>query len=387
MRAAGWDGSSPSSDLDVAFLSRPAPVTSAVDLLLDGLARLTTEGYAAGAPTLMRALAASGGTHVRGGRAALALARLRVARALADDASWDELRVDSCGWPVRPARFAASRRPERALRRPARRRGIRLRDVAARRDERGLEATGSHLRPHGAVWLAVWRGRRSDGLGADRGPRDEVLQRGEGFWMSDTEWTRSILYLGLGRYEEALSAAERAGEDPPDLGLSTWAWPELIEAAARSGHADRAAEALRRLAEIARACGTGLGLGARGALARAGVRGRRRRAPSPRSDRTARSDADSSGARPRAHLLYGEWLRRERRRVDAREQLRLAHDMFAGMGAEAFAERARRELLATGRTVRKRSVDTLDELTAQEAQIAQLAGDGGTNPEIGAQLF
>ena len=204
--------------------------------------------------------------------------------------------------------------------------------------------------------------------------------------MSDTEWTRAVLYIGLGRYEEALAAAERAVEDPEELGLSTWAWPELIEAAARSGNADRAAEPLCRLADIARACGTEWALGLE-------ARSRALLAEGDAAERLYREAIERLGrtrirvALARAHLLYGEWLRRERRRVDAREQLRTAHAMFAEMGAEGFAERARGELLATGETVRKRSVETLDDLTPQEAQIARLASEGRTNPEIGAQLF
>jgi DNA-binding CsgD family transcriptional regulator len=161
---------------------------------------------------------------------------------------------------------------------------------------------------------------------------------------------------------------------------------ELIEAAARSGHAERATGPLAQLAEIAHAAGTDWALGthARGAamLAEGATAERLYRAAIERLSRI-----NTRATLARTHLLYGEWLRRENRRVDAREQLRVAHVMLAGMGMEAFAERARRELLATGETVRKRTVDTLDELTPQEVQVARLAAGGQTNPEIGAQLF
>ena len=194
-----------------------------------------------------------------------------------------------------------------------------------------------------------------------------------------------MLYNGLGRYKDAHAAAERACEHD-DLGLFAWPLVELVEASARSGSLDVAAAALRRLEERTRAAGTDWALGiearsralltdgdAADALYREAI------------ERLARGRIAVHLAR--AHLLYGEWLRREHRRLEAREQLRAAHESLAAMGAQAFAERARGELLATGETVRKRTVETRDELTAQEAQIARLARDGRTNPEIGAQLF
>ena len=164
--------------------------------------------------------------------------------------------------------------------------------------------------------------------------------------------------------------------------------PELIEAAARSGQPERAAPRLAQLAEIARAAGTDWALGthARAAAMLAEGAGAERLYKEA-IDRLSRIHMRGSQTLARAHLLYGEWLRREHRRVDAREQLRIAHGMLADMGAEAFAERARRELQATGETVRKRTVETLDELTPQEVQVARLAADGQTNSEIGAQLF
>ena len=161
---------------------------------------------------------------------------------------------------------------------------------------------------------------------------------------------------------------------------------ELIEAAARSGQAERAAGPLAQLAEIAHAAGTDWALGTHARAAAMLAEGQ----AAERLYREAierLSHVKTRATLARAHLLYGEWLRREHRRVDAREQLRVAYTMLSDMGMEAFAERARRELLATGETVRKRTVETLDDLTAQEVQVARLAADGQTNPEIGAQLF
>jgi DNA-binding CsgD family transcriptional regulator len=165
-----------------------------------------------------------------------------------------------------------------------------------------------------------------------------------------------------------------------------WALPELVEAAARCGRPEVAGGAVERLAERTRAAGTDLALGIE-ARVRALVceRTLAEELHVEAVDRLGRSRFALDLAR--AHLLYGEWLRREQRRTDAREQLRTAHEMFASMGAEAFAQRARRELLATGETVRARTPDTGVHLTAQEAQIAQLARAGLSNPEIGARLF
>ena len=190
----------------------------------------------------------------------------------------------------------------------------------------------------------------------------------------------------VGRYEDALTAAGRAAEYPAELGFATLVLPELVEAAVRTGQSDRAAAALLRLADGAEASGTdwGLGMVARcGALLSEGqeAEGLYREAV----ERLGRTRMGMELAR--AHLLYGEWLRRESRRVDAREQLRAAHEMFTRFGADAFAERTRRELLATGEKVRRRLDETRGQLTPQEEQIARLAATGETNQEIGAQLF
>ena len=192
-----------------------------------------------------------------------------------------------------------------------------------------------------------------------------------------------LLHNGHGHYGEALAAAQQACEHE-DVMYYGWALVELIEAGVRSGRPDEAVAALDRLSERTRASGTEWALGIE-ARCRGLLSDDEASSTSESVERLARSRATLELARSR--LLYGEWLRRENRRVDAREQLRAAHEMFSRMGAEAFAERARRELSATGETVRKRTVETVDELTAQEAQVARLAAQGRTNPEIGALLF
>jgi ATP/maltotriose-dependent transcriptional regulator MalT len=183
-----------------------------------------------------------------------------------------------------------------------------------------------------------------------------------------------------------MAAAERASEHPEDLAFYNWGLVELIEAANRSGNPERASAALERLADITRASGTdwALGVEARSrALLSDGDTGERLYVEA--IERLARTRMRVELAR--SHLLYGEWLRRERRRVDAREQLRTALEMFTSMGTEAFAGRAERELLATGERVRKRTVETREDLTSQEARIARLAGDGLSNADIGGRLF
>jgi ATP/maltotriose-dependent transcriptional regulator MalT len=195
-----------------------------------------------------------------------------------------------------------------------------------------------------------------------------------------------VLYNGLGRYEDALAAAQRATQNPWVLGLSNWALVELVEAAERSGKRDIAVDAHRRLADLTGASGTdwALGVEARShAMVSEGDE-----AEELYRESTARLGRTRIRAElARAHLVYGEWLRRERRRGDAREELRTAHQVLEAMGMEAFAERARRELRATGETVAKGAVVAPGALTSQEAQVALLARDGLSNPEIGVRLF
>jgi ATP/maltotriose-dependent transcriptional regulator MalT len=199
-------------------------------------------------------------------------------------------------------------------------------------------------------------------------------------------WASAVLYNGLARYEDAARSARQATSSPVGFWVSAWALPELVEAAMRVGDVDLARDALERLAATTQPAGTDFALGIE-ARSRALLR------DGSAADNLYRQAIDRLGRtqlRPelaRAHLLYGEWLRREGRRVNAREQLHAAYDQFTTIGMEAFAERTGRELAATGEKARKRSPDTRDELTPQERQIARLARDGLSNPEIGAQLF
>jgi DNA-binding CsgD family transcriptional regulator len=366
--------------------SRDVPL--ACTLLLEGLAILTTVGYTAGAPLLRRALDVFR-TEPMSDEHALRWGWLacRMARGLGDDAAWEEL----TGRQVRLARGtgALSLLPIALTERFGQQ--LMIGDLAAAEalmveTEAVVEASGSHLAPQGAIALAAWRGREAEALELIEASRNEVLSRGEGLWLIAVEWASAVLFNALGRYEEALAAAEAAIEHPYELGVSTWVPTELIEAAVRSGHTERAGAALLRLHKISHASGTNWALGVEArsrALLSSGDEAERlyREAISLLSRTSIRV------ALARAQLLYGEWLRREGRRIDAREQLRSAHHAYSEMGMEAFADRALRELSATGETVRKRSVETVTDLTAQELQIARLAVSGRTNPEIGAQLF
>jgi DNA-binding CsgD family transcriptional regulator len=234
--------------------------------------------------------------------------------------------------------------------------------------------------------LAAWRGRQDETPALiEAGDRDSIA-RGEGRTIGAGDYAAAVLYNGRGRYADALAAARRSSEHPEELVFSTWGSFELIEAATRTGRPDLAAGALEQLTAATRTAGTDWALGAE-AYSRALLSDDDVAEDLYREaiERLARTRARAWLAR--AHLVYGEWLRRQRRRLDAREQLRTAHELLAAMGAEGFAERAARELLATGETVRKRSAETSDGLTAQESQIARLARDGLSNPEIGARLF
>jgi DNA-binding CsgD family transcriptional regulator len=215
---------------------------------------------------------------------------------------------------------------------------------------------------------------------------EQVADVRQGIAATTARWAAAILYNGLGRYEDARAAAQEAISAPLDMFAAMWSLPELVESAARTEAADVARDAVERLTETTRPAGTNWGLGVEArsrALVSEGpvAEGFYREAVERLRRTKLRADL------ARSHLLYGEWLRRAHRRVDARAQLRAAHDHFTSMGMDAFAERARTELFATGGKSRRRTVETRDELTTQERHIAQLARDGLSNPEIGARLF
>ena len=247
-------------------------------------------------------------------------------------------------------------------------------------------ATGTEPWPFGRVSLAGFRGIEAEAAALfDAAQPAAIARGGEGVVLTFAEHARAVLYNGLGRYETALAPAQSAA-DRDELLVSVWSFPELVEAATRCGQGDVAAAAIESLSERTRAAGTELALGIEArskALLSDGEIAERLYGEA--IERLGRTRLAFELAR--AHLLYGEWLRRDRRRIDARDQLRRALDMFTSMGAEAFAARAGRELLATGETARKRTSESRDELTAQERQIAQFARDGLSNPEIGARLF
>jgi DNA-binding CsgD family transcriptional regulator len=254
-------------------------------------------------------------------------------------------------------------------------------------EEHGLSvAIGCPDVVYSRLILAGWSARHADTAQLIEAGAREAAARGEGRALGAGDYATAVLYNALGRYGDALAASRHAAEHPEDLAFSALVLVELIEAAARSRQPERAAVALERLAVTTRASGTELALGIE-------ARSRALLSAGAEAEDLHREAIDRLGRtrvatyRARAHLQYGEWLRRERRRVDAREQLRTAYEMFAAMGAEGFAARAARELLATGETARRRSAETSGQLTAQEAQIAALARDGLSSPEIAARLF
>ena len=357
------------------------------DLLLDGLAVLFTEGHAAAAPLLKQALATAREERGRDEHSMRGLRiAARVAAELFDEAAWNALAI----------RHVQTAREEGVLLTLP----VTLNYLAALRMHEGnLEAAAILLDEADSISQAT-AGSRGDvlrlQLAAYRGDEAQTSQLrgileadaaagGEGLLLTVCEYSEAILHNSLGQYEAALVAAQRATA-VDDMSVSSWALPELIEAAVRSGRADVAVDGLERLSERTRAAGTAFARGVE-ARSRALVR------DGADADATYREAVESFGKTPmrmflaRAQLLYGEWLRRENRRVDARRQLRAAHAFFARIGAAGFAKRAGRELLATGEKVRKRIDETRGDLTPQEVQIARLAGNGYTNPEIGAQLF
>jgi ATP/maltotriose-dependent transcriptional regulator MalT len=248
------------------------------------------------------------------------------------------------------------------------------------------EATGARVAPYGALVLAGFQGREARASDLIDATIEEFTAGGQGTAVQYARWARSVLLNGLGRYREAIACAQEASDDTPELFVSVWATIELLEAATRCDEAELARDALERIIAATAVASTDWALGI-------AARCRALLSEGDAADGLYREAIERLGRtrlRPelaRAHLLYGEWLRRENRRVDARAQLRTAHELFIAIGMDAFAERTRGELLATGGKVRKRTVETRDELTAQEGQVARLARDGLSNPEIGARLF
>jgi DNA-binding CsgD family transcriptional regulator len=245
---------------------------------------------------------------------------------------------------------------------------------------------GTQIAPYGKLLLNAYQGRLTEATALIAATIEDSVVRGEGLGVDLARWTGAVLNNSVGRYEEALAMAAPASEDTPGLYISSWMLPERVEAATRSGKQEVAAAALRDFVERAHPGESDWGLGLE-ARSRAMLIGGGDAEDLYREaiDRLSRTPLRTEVAR--AHLVFGEWLRRERRRTEAREQLHASYDLFTAMGAEAFAERARRELVATGETVRKRTVDTRQDLTPQEQHIARLARDGRTNTEIGAELF
>jgi DNA-binding CsgD family transcriptional regulator len=377
---------------EVARAARSAPPPAAAprpsDLLLDGLAVLVTEGRARAAPLLRRAarVFAEGEITVEEGLRWGWLATV-VAVTVWEEEYWRAIvarllqSVREAGLLVDLPIWVQSVAITEILRG----------DFAAAASliaeaEAIAAVTESGFARYAAVWLAGLRGAEAEAAPLIQAVTTDSRAAGQGMGVQWSQWVAAILYNSLGRYEQALAEAHQAAGQAPELNISGWALPELIEAASRTGQTALAADALGRLAE---ATSTGQSDWGQGIYARCRallLDGQ----DAEGSYREAVDRLSRVGFRPelaRAHLLYGEWLRREGRRADARAQLRTAHEMFAAIGMLAFAERARRELLATGETVRKRTLGTHDQLTPQEAQIARLARAGLSNQEIGGQLF
>jgi DNA-binding CsgD family transcriptional regulator len=390
--AAGMAGSLAARDvlLEICRAVQALPPSSCdprpLDLLLGGLALLTTDGHAAATPVLQHAAKMLTSIPVEN------VLRWGPFAASASVAVWDYEGMHAiCARQVELARDAGA-----------------LADLSFHLNQLGMArqwlgdfagaellvaeeasvaaATGSPIAPYTLLRLRALQGREAEASAAITSAVEQAAAEGQGMAAAYAHWAAAVLYNGLARYPEAASAARQATADTVYPLPSMYALPDLVEAAAREGHAELAREALERLAEMTQPCGNDVALGIE-------ARCRALLSDGAAADDLYREAIDRlsrTQVRPdlaRAHLLYGEWLRRENRRVDARAQLHAAHDQFTSIGMEAFAERARRELLATGERVRKRTVTRRDDLTAQERQIARLAGDGLSNPEIGARLF
>jgi DNA-binding CsgD family transcriptional regulator len=390
MFASGLARAATLHEVSRAALAAPQPASAPrpTDLLLDGFSVLVTESRAAAASTLSRAVSvfADGEIEMAEGL------RWGWLGSTAAGVLWDE----EGWWAVNDRQVQSVREAGLLVHLPIYLQS--LGSVAAMRGDFAMaashiaeaetiaEATGTHLIRSAAVILAGWRGTEAEALALIDAEVRNASAVGSGMGVQTCQWVSAVLYNGLGRYGQSLAEGQRASEEAPELPVSGWALAEVVEAASRIGMIRVAGEALERLVEAASAGGTDWGLGV---LARS----RALLSEGQHADgsyREAIERLSRTRLRPelaRAHLLYGEWLRREDRRVDARSELRIAHDLFTSIGMQAFANRTRNELRATGEHMRARAPEARDDLTAQERQIAELALDGLSNPEIGARMF
>ena len=397
--AAIWaaDLDTPGTLVEAATAARAAPPApdppGAVDIVLDAFAARVTDGYAAAAPAMRQALDMVLSLKVADGDLGRwlwltgARATGLIAIELWDADSWDEL----ASRQVRAARDAGALvQLQFALNFYARSQLASGELTAAAvlvEEERVIaQAIGSSAVGYEEMMLAAWCGEESLASRLTERMVEAATARGVGRMVDFTTYAKAVLYNGLGRYEEARNAAQTAFEHRDHVGNGQFIVAELAEAASRTGDRALVQSALEWLSQCTQVIGTDWVLGiearVRALLSEGGAAEREYRA----------SIAHLEGTRlrielARAHLLYGEWLRREKRRAEARDHLRFAHEMFTSSGAAGFAERTRHELLATGEIVRKRRDDTRDDLTPQEEHIARLAVAGRTNPEIGAELF
>jgi DNA-binding NarL/FixJ family response regulator len=378
--------------LEVSRAAKAAPSSARQprpsDLLLDGLATLITEGRAAAAPALRRATSA----FVANEDSMEENFRWGWLTTIPSNVLWDE---ESC-FAINARQLQIARDAGALARLPidltasaiviAWRGDFASSAAAIAEAVTVTQATGTRIAPYAAMFLAAMRGREAEATPLIESTLTNAAAGGQGIGVQYANWVTAILCNGLGRYADARAAAEQATADYPELFLWGWAMPEMVEACAKSGDRRAGNRALALLVDATNSVGGdwALGIQARCAaqLSESGSAEGLYQEATARLERTRLRPEQA-----RAELLYGEWLRGEDRRLDARSHLRRAHDLFTAIGMEAFGERARRELLATGDVVRNTSVEALDAFTSTELQIARLASEGQTNPQIGAQLF